>query len=160
MSYIQKDLLEGEHIVYQGKLHWFIFMPAICFLLVALFLIRIAHRYEIPPLSLLGGLVALWSLLLFLKAVFVKWTTELAVTNKRIIFKKGFISRDTMELTHAKIESIREEQGIIDRIFGRGTLVIEGTGGGKEYLKNIDDPMAFKKQAQSAADAISNPKQS
>src|SRR4051812_19342247 len=101
MSYIQKDLLEGEHIVYEGQLHWFIFMPAISFLIIAVFLINIAHRYEIPPLTWLGALTAFWSLLLFLKAVFVKWTTELAVTNKRIIFKKGFISRNTMELLHA-----------------------------------------------------------
>ena len=41
MSYIQKDLLDGERIIYTGKLHWFIFVPSILFALLAMFLLHL-----------------------------------------------------------------------------------------------------------------------
>jgi len=150
MSYIEKDLMTGERIVYSGKLHWFIFMPAIFWLLVTFALYAILRQNHFP--LIVSALVGLYAFYALMKALIVRSSTELAVTNKRIIYKEGLISRDTMELNHAKVESIREEQGIIDRIFDCGTLVIEGTGGGKEYLRNIDAPLTFKKQAQTAAD--------
>ncbi len=158
MSYIQKDLLPGETIVYTGKLHWFIFwVTAIFWGIAALSLWALAHQY--PALSIFNVIVTLWAFYVAGRAFIVKLSTELAVTNKRIIFKRGVISRDTMELNHAKIESIREEQSVLGRMFDCGTLVVEGTGGGKEYLKDIDAPLVFKKQAQAAADpAVNNTK--
>lgn len=150
MSYIDKDLLDGEHIVYRGKLHWFIYVPVIFWAIVAAALYVVMKHNHINPL--ISVFLALYALALLLNAMIVRSSTELAVTNKRIIYKSGLISRHTMELNHSKIESIREEQGIIDRIFNRGSLIIEGTGGGKEYLRGIDDPLTFKKRAQMAAD--------
>src|ERR1035437_3996232 len=112
MSYIQKDLLDGERIIYTGKLHWFIFVPSILFALLAIFLLHLSHQY--PPLGIAGAMAAVWAFLLLVKEAVIKTSTELAVTNKRVIFKKGLISRNTMELNHNKIESIHEEQGILD----------------------------------------------
>ncbi len=157
MSYIQKDLLDGERIVYTGKLHWCIFFPAFFYMLLSIFLLQLAHKSGMPAFILLGGVASLYAFMQLIKAFVIKLSTELAVTNKRVIFKKGLISRDTMELNHSKIESIVEDQSIIGRIFNYGTLVIQGTGGGKEYLRNIANPLTFKKQAQSAADTVSNP---
>jgi len=150
MSYIQKDLLPGERIVYTGKLHWFLFAPGLSFLILSGLLFFFSE--DQPLLRPVSSIIVLWALYLLIKAFIIKISTELAVTNKRIIFKRGLISRDTMELNHAKIESIREEQGVLDRMFDCGTLVIEGTGGGQEVLRNIDAPLTFKKQAQAAAD--------
>jgi uncharacterized membrane protein YdbT with pleckstrin-like domain len=150
MSYIEKDLLPGEQIVYSGKLHWFIYVPAIFWLFAALAVYVVLRHNQMPPV--ISAVVALYAIFSLLRAMIASASTELAVTNKRIIYKEGLISRRTMELNHSKIESIREEQGIIDRLFDRGSLIIEGTGGGKEYLRNIDAPLTFKKHAQAAAD--------
>jgi uncharacterized membrane protein YdbT with pleckstrin-like domain len=153
MSYIEKDLMTGERIVYTGKLHWFVFKSAIIWSLIALILFILSRQNH--QFNIIAVIVTLWACYEIAKALIVRSSTELAVTNKRIIFKQGLISRDTMELNHGKIESIREEQGVLDRMFNCGTLVIEGTGGGKEYLRNIDAPLTFKKQAQTAADQAS-----
>ena len=150
MSYIEKNLLPGEHIVYSGKLNWLIFAPAIFWLFVALTMSVVLR--ESRPFSIFSAFVAIYAFYSLMKALIVRWSTELAVTSKRIIFKEGLITRRTMEFNHSKIESLREEQGIMGRIFDYGSLVIEGTGGGKECLKNIDAPLEFKKQAQYAAD--------
>jgi uncharacterized membrane protein YdbT with pleckstrin-like domain len=150
MSYIDKDLLTGERVVYRGKLHWFIFLPGIFWSVAAIVLFILSHQN--PLFSIVAVIALLCAVYMVSKGFIVRASTELAVTNKRIIFKQGLISRSTMELNHAKIESIREDQTVMGRMFDCGTLVIEGTGGGKEYLQNIDAPLEFKKQAQSAAD--------
>lgn len=150
MSYIEKDLLDGERILYSGKLHWFIYVPAVMALIAAICLYVIFSTNNFHPV--LSSVFGLYAVGLFVNALITRISTELAVTNKRIIYKEGLISRRTVELTHNRIESIREEQSIIGRIFGCGTIIIEGTGGGKEHLKNIESPLAFKKQAQMALD--------
>ena len=150
MSYIDKDLLDGETILYRGKLHWFIFVPAFLWMIAAAVLFAVLKHYNFYPV--LSGVVGLYAFVVLINAFIVRISTELAVTNKRVIYKEGLISRRTIELTHNRIESIGEEQTVIDRIFGCGTLIIEGTGGGKEYMRNIDTPVAFKRQAQMALD--------
>ena len=65
----------------------------------------------------------------------------------------GFIRRNTIELNHSKVESINVHQGIFGRIFDFGTLVINGTGGGKTPIPSIDSPLDFRKNAMQAIDA-------
>lgn len=87
-----------------------------------------------------------------IKAFIFKISTELAITSKRVIAKVGFISRSTVELSHRKIESFNVDQSIYGRIFGFGTIVVCGTGGGKTPIPNIDDPLEFRRQAMKVAD--------
>jgi len=55
---------------------------------------------------------------------------------------------------YSKVESINVEQGIFGRIFDFGTLVINGTGGGKTPIPSIDSPLEFRKNAMQAIDAM------
>ena len=74
-------------------------------------------------------------------------TTELAVTNKRIISETGFIRRKTVEINIAKLESIMVDQGILARIFKFGSVTASGTGGSIAPIKGIYNPLAFRKLA-------------
>lgn len=66
--------------------------------------------------------------MLFWLAAWIRYaTTELAFTNKRVIAKYGFISRKTVEINLAKVESMQVDQGVIGHIFNFGTLIICGT---------------------------------
>jgi uncharacterized membrane protein YdbT with pleckstrin-like domain len=78
---------------------------------------------------------------------------EQGVTNKRVIFKKGIISRRTEEMKLASIETVEINQGIWGRIFGFGTVKVTGRGISDLMFKNIDDPMSVKRQIES----VSNP---
>ena len=73
-------------------------------------------------------------------------TTELAITNRRIIAKFGFLRRDTIEINLSKIESIRVEQSIFGRMLNYGSLVIIGTGGSREPIPEIVDPLEFRRR--------------
>lgn len=72
------------------------------------------------------------------------FSTELALTNQRIIAKTGLIRRNTVELRLEKVESLGIHQGIIGRIFNYGSVVVRGTGGTNTPIPNIKDPMKFR----------------
>ncbi|MBA2589848.1 MAG: PH domain-containing protein [Alphaproteobacteria bacterium] len=78
-----------------------------------------------------------------------QWSSEFAVTNRRVIVKVGFISRRTIEINLSKVESVEVNQDILARMFNYGTILVIGTGGTKEPFSLIDDPLAFRRAVQS-----------
>jgi uncharacterized membrane protein YdbT with pleckstrin-like domain len=79
-------------------------------------------------------------------------TTDLGVTNKRVIAKSGLISRRTVEQRIQKIESIRINQGILGRMLDYGTIMVHGTGGATTPIRNVANPFAFKLAVESVID--------
>jgi uncharacterized membrane protein YdbT with pleckstrin-like domain len=79
-------------------------------------------------------------------------TTDLGVTNKRVIAKSGLISRRTVEQRIQKIESIRINQGILGRMLDYGTIMVHGTGGATTPIRNVANPFAFKRAVESVID--------
>ena len=79
-------------------------------------------------------------------------TTDLGVTNKRVIAKTGLIRRHTIEQRIQKIESIRVTQGIIGRMFNYGTIMIHGTGGATTPIALVAKPFVFKSAVESVID--------
>ena len=75
---------------------------------------------------------------------------------RSVIAKFGFIKRSTIELNHSKVESFHVDQSVLGRIFGFGTLHINGTGGGITPIPNISDPLGFRRKAMEAIDASQN----
>ena len=73
---------------------------------------------------------------------------EIAVTNRRVIGKTGFIRRQALELRLDKIESARVNQPLMGRLLGYGTVVLIGSGGTRTRFKNIADPMQLHRQIQ------------
>ena len=82
----------------------------------------------------------------WLRAFLRRVSTELAVTDRRIVIKVGLIRRTTMEMNRSKVESVAVHQGIWGRLLDYGTVVVKGTGGGVEPLKNIDRPLDFRSE--------------
>jgi len=87
---------------------------------------------------------ALLAAISWLPAFIRRWTTELAVTNRRIVFKSGLFRRHTMEMNMSKVESVDVDQSVMGRILDYGTVTIRGTGGGIEPMRNIANPIAFR----------------
>ena len=72
---------------------------------------------------------------------------ELAVTDRRVIAKWGLIRRQTIELLHSKVESLRVEQSILGRILNFGSIAVHGTGGATTPIPSIARPLEFRRQA-------------
>ena len=95
-------------------------------------------------LLFLGWLII--GVFLFISMYLEKWTTERALTNRRLILKRGFIRRKTEEISFNRVEEVNLSQSILQRILGSGDIKVTGTGAGEIALKNIDDPLDVQKK--------------
>jgi membrane protein YdbS with pleckstrin-like domain len=75
-------------------------------------------------------------------------SSEFAVTSKRVVVKVGFLRRHSTEILLRQVEGITVDQGILGRIFGYGTIVVEGTGSDRTPYKGIAAPMQFRLAVQ------------
>ena len=125
MSYIEDTISDDETIVYVVKFHWiYTFVAFLYLIFLGIFIIGI---------------------IVFLKMIINKWTTERALTNTRYIQKTGWVARNTEEISINKIEEVDLKQSIPGRIFDYGSVGISGTGSGNILLKSIDSPLIFQK---------------
>jgi uncharacterized membrane protein YdbT with pleckstrin-like domain len=129
-SYIEQMLGRDEKIVATAKITGWIYLgPAI---------------FTVFTLGLLCPVLLI--------PYMVRATTDLGVTNKRVIAKSGLIGRRTVEQRIQKIESIRVDQGIFARMLDYGTIMIHGTGGATTPIRNVANPFAFKRAVESVID--------
>ena len=155
MSYVDSNLLEGEHVVYRTRLHWKLFVAPMLFALVVS-----------GPLAWIG-LYGTWSVfawipiglaLLWLVAALIKrQTSEFVVTNKRVLMKVGVFTTRSIELLLNKVEAITVHQSLAGRLFGYGDIVLTGSGGTNEPFSSIQSPLALRNAVQAASDARANP---
>jgi uncharacterized membrane protein YdbT with pleckstrin-like domain len=74
--------------------------------------------------------------------------TEMAVTNRRVVIKKGLTSRKTVEMLLNKVESIEVIETTFGRMLGYGAIVVIGTGGTTEPFHKVAHPLEFRSQVQ------------
>jgi uncharacterized membrane protein YdbT with pleckstrin-like domain len=79
-------------------------------------------------------------------------STELVVTDKRLIVKYGIISTQSIEIRFDKIETVRVKQGLMGRILGYGDIVVTGTGSTFDPIPNIANAMRFRAALNQAMD--------
>ena len=147
MSYVQNNLIKDEEVKYSAHLHPIIFFAPIFWTIIFIIIGIILNSF--PDSSFVGILVIILGLIFLIKPYLQKISTEMAVTNKRVIIKTGIISRKTLEMNLSKIENIMIDQGILDRMLNFGKITVVGTGGTKEPFKFISDPLEFRKAVQS-----------
>lgn len=132
-SYVEDALVKDERIVHLGHISLWALWHLIALGVVLL------------PAFGLG--------FIFLVLAYVKYrTTELAITNKRVIVKSGFIRRSTIEININKVESLQVDQEVLGRMFNFGTLIISGAGTPQAPVAGISRPMEFRKAFMEAQD--------
>lgn len=131
-SYVDSNLIKDEEVLHRGQLSlWSL------------------SGYLFFGVILLPIVIGLF----FLLAALIRYkTTELAVTNKRVIVKTGLISRRTLELNLAKAESIQVDQSLLGRLFDYGSLQVNGTGTSHAPIQGIRAPLEFRRQFMEAQD--------
>jgi uncharacterized membrane protein YdbT with pleckstrin-like domain len=152
MSYLKHVLQPDEQVRYVTKIHWVIYLPALIVLALACaaFVPSVTTETLRPLWLIVAALLAVFGILMLAAAWFRQWTTEIAVTSKRIIYKRGFIRRRTIEMNMDKVESVDVTQSIFGRMFNFGTIVVRGVGVGIEPLNNIDAPIEFRNHVTAA----------
>src|SRR5258706_11340533 len=132
-SYVDSVLISGETVLHRGHVSLW---PHAGKILLGIVLL---------PLFGIG--------LIFLGWVYVIYrTTEIAITNKRIIAKFGFVSRSAIEINLPKVESLQVDQGVIARMLDYGTVIVAGAGTPNLSIPGIAAPLRFRKHFMEATD--------
>jgi uncharacterized membrane protein YdbT with pleckstrin-like domain len=159
MSYIESNLVPGETVIYETRLHWIVMLwhiilgclllglPGVLLLYYALtqtgIETKILHAMEG------GGIVLLvCGVVVILMGMVRRNATEMAVTNRRVVIKTGLVSRKTIEMLLNKVESIEVSETTFGRMMGYGTIVVIGTGGTLEPFHKVAHPLEFRSQVQ------------
>ena len=131
MSYIDDSLVAGESIIHRAHVSWW-------------------SQFGLVLLGILT-LVAFGLGLVFLIWAWIRVrSTEIAITNRRVIAKFGIVKRSTVEINLEKVEALRVEQGVMGRILNYGTIFITGTGSSVEPIPSIADPLVFRRKFMEA----------
>ncbi len=131
MSYIDQSLVPGEVVIHRAHVSW----------------------WSQAGMVILGivTLVVVIGLFFLIYAWIKIRSTEVAITNRRIIAKFGFITRHTIEINLDKVESLRVEQGFWGRVLNFGTIFISGAGSAVAPMPNIADPLLFRQKFTEAS---------
>jgi len=146
MGYVDTILEPGEQVKFRTTLSWTLFLPAIGFALAAVAALILT---AMTPAFALAGLVlvaifAAAAVIAALHAWFRRWTTEIAVTDRRVVLKRGFIRRHTVEMNMQKVESVDVDQTQWGRLLDYGSVTIRGVGSTFERLDMVDAPLRLR----------------
>ncbi len=155
MSYVASVLQPGERIVRVGRLHWIGYWHAVLFLVLAILCIPWAATDGLGVVLLFCAMAfGVLAVLSFAHAWFIRWITEIAVTDRRIIYKRGFINRHTVEMNMDKVASVDVDQSILGRMLGYGSIHVVGPGAaasnspdrprGIEHLHRVAQPLELR----------------
>lgn len=173
MLYVQQSLGPNEELVHVGRFHWMYtvnaFMSVIwsvaisIFIIVAGIMIYEKMGWFAPGLSFLDQIrglhpimrifsfiVFILGILSFVQLMIIKATTEIAITNTRLIYKRGLIARHVGEISIDRIEGVNVLQSILGRLFDYGRLAIRGMGVGEVILPPIENPIKFRQAIEKA----------
>ncbi|MDT9592701.1 PH domain-containing protein [Nocardioides zeae] len=130
MPFPEKLLNQGEHVVVSTRTHVKELFGATLTLLVVLAAAVTASVLLPGGSSGDVGRIAVWVvaavlLVWFVLRPLVVWlTTTYTFTNRRFIKRSGFIAKEGRTIPLNRISGVDFEIGVIDRIFGCGTLVV------------------------------------
>ncbi|MBX9842509.1 MAG: PH domain-containing protein [Xanthobacteraceae bacterium] len=145
MSYVQRVLQPGEQVRHTSEIHWILYWPGVVVAVLAVIVLWLSETMRFTGLWRYAGYaLALVAVALLVQQWFQWWITEIAVTNRRVIHKKGLVRRQTREMNMDKVESVQIDQSILGRLLDYGNVSILGTGEGFETLRTIASPMELR----------------
>lgn len=142
MTYVESTLLPNEIIIYEAKVHWAVYLKPAFFAL--LMLLSFVQQPVSEGTVIVGLLFFVLAISTLIQAIIARMTTEMVITNKRVVSKFGFIRRETYEPQLTQLEGAYLSQSLLGRVLGYGEVQVKGTGGGGAPVPFIADPIQFR----------------
>lgn len=144
MGYPDKVLANDERVVLHRHPHWKRLIAPVLVLLLVTAIAALgagvvnASDWGAPAKRvILLVLVVIWLLTVGWMALvpYLKWlTTHFVITDRRVMFRHGLLTRTGIDIPLARINSVEFRHGVLDRLLRTGTLVIESAS---------QDPLEF-----------------
>lgn len=126
MAFPRKLLIPGEDVVLELRPHWVaLAVPALAALVAVALGAYLATNVDGAMQAVILLAVAVALLAYPLRKLLWWATSQFVVTTSRVIHREGFIAKRSMEIPLDKINDVRFEQGIFERMMGAGTLIIQ-----------------------------------
>lgn len=149
MAFPTKLLNAGEHVVVSTRTHVkALILPGLVVLVALAAAIFLSRLIDSSVGSLVVWILFLGVVVWFVVGPLLRWlTTTYTFTNRRFIKRSGFIAKEGRTIPLNRISGVDFEIGVIDRIFGCGTLVVsDASTDGQVELHDI--PQVEKVQLQ------------
>ena len=151
MAYPTKLLNDGEHVVVSTRTHFKALIgPGLILLVVVAAMLFLSTVTASTPLLLGAGAVAAVIVIWFFVRPLMDWlTTTYTFTNRRFIKRSGLVAKEGRTIPLNRISGVDFEIGVIDRMFGCGTLIVsDASTDGRVLISDI--PRVEKVQLQVA----------
>lgn len=144
MPYPDNVLADDEQVVLHRHPHWKRLIGPVLILLAATALASFAAAY-VNSLDWAANaktvvslvIAAIWLVLvgwLSLWPFLTWWTTHFVISDRRVMFRHGLLTRTGIDIPLARINSVEFRHGLLDRMLRTGTLIIESAS---------QDPLEF-----------------
>ena len=143
-QYTNETLVKGEKVIENvGPSRWMFYTMILNGVGGTIFVF--APFFSTSTMSYFLPAIGLFFIVCSISGAITYYTSEFALTTKKVLAKSGLISRSTDELQLKKIEGCDVKQGIIERMLGYGSVVLSGTGSQKVVFEGVDNPLTIKK---------------
>ncbi len=139
MSETPQSVPADEVIVYQGKLHWAIYVRPVMLTCLALTL----FNYD---LSLYGAAAGVAAGLLWAVTLVAVVKSRLVITPRRVRIRAGTIKQVSLDLPLDQVATVTVREDTMGRLFGYGTLVVDGKDGSHATCASVAHAAEFKRQ--------------
>lgn len=148
MAYPRENLAPGETVVVHRHPHWksltgpvllFWLATAVAGLLLGLLWgtdsLDQARPWGTAVIAALWAMAVIWWLV---RPVATWVSTHFVVTDRRVIYRRGLITRSGIDIPISRINTVEFEHGLTDRILRTGSLQIQSAS--EEPLTFVDIP--------------------
>jgi hypothetical protein len=147
-SYTAATLQANEKPLHHTAIHWMALSGSIIGAALSLLVILPIAMFAAWKSFYWAWLLLVIPIGILVSATVTVKTSELVITDRRVLIKVGFIQRHTFEMFISKIESVAVFQSMMGRLFNYGTVTIRGTGGSSESFATIAAPLQFRDAIQ------------
>jgi hypothetical protein len=147
-AYTAATLQADEKPLHQTSIHWMALSGSVIAAILTLIVIVPIAMFAAWKNFYWAWFLVVIPLGILVSASVTVRTSELVITDRRVLIKVGFIQRHTFEMFISKIESVAVFQSMLGRVFDYGTVTIRGTGGSSESFATIAAPLQFRDAIQ------------
>jgi uncharacterized membrane protein YdbT with pleckstrin-like domain len=151
MSYIDNNLLPGERIIFRTRKSKILFIwPLILAILSVMVSNYMMHNTILKTVVfapwVVTGIFWVYSLLEY-------YTSEYAVTDKRVMMREGFFARHANEMRLTAISQVNVDQNLFGMMLNFGTVSINAFGAFDSYPQ-ISYPFDFQRSVNQQLDLL------
>ena len=128
MSYIERELTDGERLVLMGHVSWWTIIPRTLLALAALAAAAVAAFMLSALTALFWTIAAPLALLAWIvmiaRPVFRVLTTEIAITDRRVMSKTGLFRTEVKVTPLDKVNNVNVQQSLFGNMLDYGDIEV------------------------------------